>query len=50
MVVAVEIDVAGELLAARTTFFSCRPFSSQRSTCNRKNVGSISLTEKRQLG
>lgn len=41
--VAVEMEVAGELLAARTTFFSCWPLSSQRSTCRTKKVASIWL-------
>lgn len=43
VVVAVDIEVAGELLAARTTFFSCRPTSSHKSTCSTKNVGSTWL-------
>jgi len=43
VVVAVEIDTAGELLAVRTTFLSCCPDSSHKSTVRRKNVASISL-------
>lgn len=48
MVVAVEIEVAGELLAARTTFFSCKPVSSQRSTWRTKKVGSTELRWRHQ--
>jgi len=43
VVVAVDIDTAGELLEARTTFFSCWPCSSQRSTERTKKDESISL-------
>lgn len=43
--VAVEIEVAGELVEARTTFFSTAAVSSQRSTWRMKKVGSISLLE-----
>lgn len=48
VVVAVDIEVAGELLAARTTFFSWVPVSSQRSTCRTKKVGSVRLLESYQ--
>lgn len=43
VVVAVEIETAGELLDERTMFFSCVAESSQRSTERRKNEGSMSL-------
>lgn len=43
MVVAVEMETAGELLLALTTFFSCVAVSSQRSTCKMKNEESTSL-------
>lgn len=47
VVVAVEMETAGELDEARTTFFSCVAVSSQRSTCSTKNVESTSLHKSR---
>ena len=41
VVVAVEMDTAGELLEARTTFFSTVAVSSHRSTWRMKKVESI---------
>lgn len=41
VVVAVEMDVAGEFEAALTTFFMLVPVSSQRSTWRTKKLASI---------
>lgn len=45
VVVAVDIETAGELLADRTMFFSPDADSSQRSTESKKKAGSIWLCD-----